>query len=132
MSQGLVRVLVIDAERQRYHLRTLRAGSVYHDPRDDYTLLGGEALCQFFLRENPGARRANTLVIARGPLPFLGGNKTTLGYVSPLTGLPHYSFVGGRGFAELFNLGLDAIVFESANERMGESANERMSESANE
>ncbi len=118
MSQAMVRVLVIDAERQRYHSRTLRAGSVYHDPRDDYTLLGGESLCQFVLREDPGA-----LVIARGPMPFLAGNKTTLGYVSPLTGLPHYSFVGGRGFAELFNLGLDAIVFASANQRMSESAN---------
>jgi aldehyde:ferredoxin oxidoreductase len=121
MSQAVVRLLVIDAERQRYHLRTLRAGNEGLDPRDDYTLLGGESLCQFILREDPGA-----LVIARGPLPFLAGNKTTVGYVSPLTGLPHYSFVGGRGFAALFNLGLDAIVFESANGRMGESANERI------
>ncbi|MGC9393859.1 MAG: aldehyde ferredoxin oxidoreductase C-terminal domain-containing protein [Anaerolineae bacterium] len=121
MSQAMVRVLVIDAERQRYHLRTLRAGNVRHDPCDDYTLLGGEALCQYILREDPGV-----LVIARGPLPFFAGNKTTVGYVSPLTSLPHYSFVGGRGFAALFNLGLDAIVFESANERMGESANQRI------
>jgi len=115
MSQAVVRVLVIDAERRRYRLRTLRAGSAGHDSRDDYTLLGGESLCQFILREDPDARRANTLVIARGSLPFLAGNKTTVGYISPLTGLPHYSFVGGRGFAELLNLGLDAIVFESAN-----------------
>jgi aldehyde:ferredoxin oxidoreductase len=118
MNAQPVRLLMIDAARQRYALRTLRAGSVYHDPRDDYTLLGGEALCQFILREDPGA-----LVIARGLLPFLAGNKTTLGYISPLTNLPHYSFVGGRGFAELFNLGLDAIVFESANGRISESAN---------
>ncbi len=116
MCQAVVRVLVIDAERQRHYLRTLRAGSVSLDSRDDYTLLGGEALCQFILREDPGA-----LVIARGPLPFLAGNKTTLGYVSPLTGLPHYSFVGGRGFAALFNLGLDAIVFESAHQRVASS-----------
>ena len=123
MSRQLVRLLVIDAARQRYHLRTLRAASVSHDPRDDYTLLGGESLCQSILREDPGA-----LVIARGPLPFLAGNKTTVGYVSPLTGLPHYSFVGGRGFVTLFNLGLDAIVFQSANEWMGESANRRIGE----
>ncbi|MBN2390569.1 MAG: hypothetical protein JXR84_07595 [Anaerolineae bacterium] len=115
MNGQPVRLLVIDAGRQRYHLRTLRAGTMSHDPRDDYTLLGGESLCQYLLREDPGA-----LVIACGPLPFLAGNKTTVGYVSPLTGLPHYSFVGGRGFAALFNLGLDAIVFESANERIGE------------
>lgn len=47
---------------------------------------------------------ADTLVIARGPMPFLSGNKTMVGYISPLTGLPHYSAVGGRSFAELLNL----------------------------
>ncbi|MBN1249894.1 MAG: hypothetical protein JXC32_19685 [Anaerolineae bacterium] len=101
----------------------------------DYLLLWGEALCQYLLTE--GVYRADAraqrvpasllagssggendapvkrLVIARGPLVFLPGNKATVGYLSPLTGLPHYSFVGGRGFAELFNLGLDAIVLES-------------------
>ncbi len=121
MSGQISRLLVIDAARQTHHLRTLRVGNVSHGPRDDYTLLGGESLCQFVLREDPGA-----LVIARGPLPFLAGNKTTVGYVSPLTGLPHYSFVGGRGFAELLNLGLDAIVFQSANERMSEWANHEL------
>ena len=104
MSQ-VVRVMIVDVAQRRYRLRTLVPGQVQHDPRDDYTILGGEALCQFILREDPGA-----LVIARGPLPFLAGNKTTVGYISPLTGLPHYSFVGGRGFAALFNLGLDALV----------------------
>lgn len=108
MSQ-VVRLLIVDVAQRRYRLRTLVSGQAGHDPRDDYTILGGEALCQFILREDPGA-----LVIARGPLPFLAGNKTTVGYVSPLTGLPHYSFVGGRGFAALFNLGLDALVLTSA------------------
>jgi aldehyde:ferredoxin oxidoreductase len=92
------RLLILDPERRRYRLRLLQ-------PNADDPLLSGEALCQSLLREDPGA-----LVIARGPLPFLSGNKTTLGYLSPLTGLPHYSFVGGRAFAELLNLGLDALV----------------------
>ena len=105
----VVRVLVVDVARRRYRLRTLVPGQVRHDPRDDYTILGGEALCQFLLREDAGA-----MVIARGPLPFLAGNKTAVGYFSPLTGLPHYSFVGGRGFAALFDLGLDALVLTSA------------------
>jgi aldehyde:ferredoxin oxidoreductase len=43
-------------------------------------------------------------------MPFLSGNKVTIGYLSPLTGLPHYSFVGGRAARELLNLRLDAIV----------------------
>jgi aldehyde:ferredoxin oxidoreductase len=98
-------LLILDAERQRYRLRLLNPTSLDRDPRADYRLLGGEALCQYLLREDPEA-----LVIARGPMPFLSGNKTTVGYLSPLTGLPHYSFVGGRGFSELLNLGLDAIV----------------------
>jgi aldehyde:ferredoxin oxidoreductase len=92
------RLLILEPAQRRYRLRLL-------EPSVDYLLLGGEVLCQFLLREDPKA-----LVIARGPMPFLSGNKTTVGYVSPLTRLPHYSFVGGRGFAELFNLGLDAIV----------------------
>ncbi len=99
------RILILDSQRRRYRLRTLRPHQLDGDPRHDYCLLGGETLCQYLLREDPEA-----LIIARGPLPFLSGNKTTLGYLSPLTGLPHYSFVGGRGFAQLFDLGLDAIV----------------------
>jgi aldehyde:ferredoxin oxidoreductase len=103
------RLLILDPERRRYRLRLLQ-------PAADVPLLGGEALCQSLLREDPEA-----LVIARGPLPFLSGNKTTVGYLSPLTGLPHYSFVGGRGFAELLNLGLDALVL-SGQGRPGEYA----------
>jgi aldehyde:ferredoxin oxidoreductase len=105
------RVLVLDCQRQRYRLRTLQPDDL-GDGREAWPnnaatfLLGGEELCHYLLREDPGA-----LVIARGPLPFLPGNKTTVGYISPLTGVPHYSFVGGRGFAELLNLGLDAIMF---------------------
>ena len=99
------RLLVLDTEVKRWRLRTLRLGAQATDARADYSLLGGEALCQYLLRENP-----DDLIIARGPMPFLSGNKTTVGYLSPLTGLPHYSFVGGRGFAELLNLGLDGLV----------------------
>ena len=83
--------------------------SASHDAREDYGHFAGESLCQYLLREDPDA-----LVIARGPMPFLAGNKATLGYISPLTGMPHYSFVGGRTAAQLLNLGLDAIVFKPA------------------
>lgn len=98
------RILFLEPARQRYRLRLLA-------PSADLLLLGGEALCHVLLSEvlnQPQAR--NSLVVARGPVPFLPGNKTTVGYISPLTGLPHYSFVGGRACAELLNLGLDAIV----------------------
>ncbi|MBN1873603.1 MAG: hypothetical protein JXA33_05185 [Anaerolineae bacterium] len=102
------RLLIIDTAKRSYELRTLPVGAT-HNPREDYGLLSGESLCQYLLREDPGV-----LVIVRGPLPFLPGNKTTVGYISPLTGVPHYSYVGGRGFAHLFNLGLDAIVLHAA------------------
>jgi aldehyde:ferredoxin oxidoreductase len=100
------RLLILDAGRRGFHLRSLQPQALDTDPRADYLLLSGEALCQYLLREDEGA-----MVLARGPTPFLSGNKMTVGYLSPLTGLPHYSFVGGRGFAELLNLGLDAVVF---------------------
>ena len=106
------RLLILDAERRRHRLRLLRPGALTMDPRADYSLLGGEALCQYLLNENP-----DDLIIARGPMPFLSGNKTTVGYLSPLTSLPHYSFVGGRGFAELLNLGVDAVVLSGENPR---------------
>jgi aldehyde:ferredoxin oxidoreductase len=93
------RLLILEPSSRRYRLHLLA-------PPVDLPLLAGEALCHHLLREQPQA-----LVIARGPMPFLSGNKATVGYLSPLTGLPHYSFVGGRAFAELLNLGLDAIVF---------------------
>ena len=99
------RLLILDTQDKRWRLRALRPGALASDARADYLLLGGEALCQYLLRENP-----DDLIIARGPMPFLSGNKTTVGYLSPLTGMPHYSFVGGRGFAELLNLGLDGLV----------------------
>lgn len=103
------RLLYIDAERRRWWLGSLNAATLDKSPREDYFLLSGEALCQYVLRHDPRA-----LVIARGPLPYLAGNKATLGYISPLTGLPHYSFVGGQAAAQLFNLGLDAIVLYPA------------------
>jgi aldehyde:ferredoxin oxidoreductase len=99
------RLLVLNPTDRRYHLRTLRVADLDLDPREDALLLWGEALAHYLLREDPGS-----LIIARGPMAFLSGNKATVGYLSPLTGLPHYSFVGGGGFAELFNLGLDALV----------------------
>ena len=99
------RILVVDAKRRSYRLETIRPGVMPHDEREAYLTLHGEAMCQYVLRRDPGA-----MVIARGPLVFLAGNKATVGYVSPVTGVPHYSFVGGRAAAQLFALGLDAIV----------------------
>ncbi|MBN1641163.1 MAG: hypothetical protein JXA09_08000 [Anaerolineae bacterium] len=100
------RLLLLDPERHAYRLETLRVETLPHDEREAYLTLHGEALCQYLLRRDPAS-----LVIARGPFAFLAGNKATVGYLSPLTGVPHYSFVGGRAAAQLFSLGLDAIVF---------------------
>ena len=109
MSNTHRRLLFIDSARQRFWLESLSSSALLQDSNLDADLLWGEALSQAILRKHPDA-----LVIARGPLAFLAGNKATLGYVSPLTGLPHYSFVGGRSFAQLLNLGLDAVVFVGA------------------
>jgi aldehyde:ferredoxin oxidoreductase len=99
------RLLVLDADQQSFRLETLRVEVLPHDEREAYLTLHGEALCQYLLRCDPSC-----LVVARGPFAFLAGNKATVGYLSPLTGVLHYSFVGGRAAVQLFNLGLDAIV----------------------
>jgi aldehyde:ferredoxin oxidoreductase len=104
------RILLIDPIAKRWRLETLNTETLEKDPREDYFTFSGEALCQYLLR-----RDHNALVVARGPMPFLSGNKASMGYISPLTGVPHYSFVGGRAAAQLLNLGLDAICFKSAN-----------------
>ncbi|MGC9469655.1 MAG: aldehyde ferredoxin oxidoreductase N-terminal domain-containing protein [Anaerolineae bacterium] len=119
-STAVRRILVLRPHARDYRLRALSVAAVSQDPREDSLLLWGEALCHVLLRDDP-----SSLVIARGPLAFLPGNKATVGYVSPLTGLPHYSFVGGRGFAELLNLGLDAIVLADDTERPGGGIGER-------
>ncbi len=98
------KLLHIDTAAGSWRLETLQAEELEKDGREEYLFLSGETLCQYLLRRDPAA-----LIIARGPLPFLAGNKATVGYVSPATGLPHYSFVGGRAAAQLLNLGLDAI-----------------------
>jgi len=119
------RLLIINAAEGRFRLETLNTEGLVKAPREAYFTLSGEALCQYILRRHREAADAGAgpglgaspgsasspLVLARGPMVFLAGNKTTLGYISPLTGLPHYSFVGGRGCAQLLNLGLDGIVF---------------------
>jgi aldehyde:ferredoxin oxidoreductase len=107
------RLLLVDASSQKWRLETLHVEALDKDPREDYFVLSGETLCQCLLRRDPGA-----LIIARGPMPFISGNKASVGYVSPLTGVPHYSFVGGRAGAQLLNLGLDAICFESASRQI--------------
>lgn len=101
------RLLLIDSAAQRWQLETLHVETLEKDPREDYLLLSGETLCQYLLRRDP-----KTLIVARGPMPFLSGNKASVGYISPLTEVPHYSFVGGRAAAQLLNLGLDAICFQ--------------------
>jgi aldehyde:ferredoxin oxidoreductase len=103
------RLLIVDAALRTWRLETLRVETLDHDERQEYLTLHGEALCQYLLRRDPGC-----LAIARGPLPFLAGNKATVGYLSPLTGVPHYSFVGGRAAAQLFDLGLDGLVLSGA------------------
>ncbi len=97
-------VLVTDTAARRWRLQTLSVEALPKDPLEEYGWLGGEALAQYLLRQDMGS-----MVVARGPLPFLAGNKATIGYRSPLTGVPHYSFVGGRVAAQLLALGLDAI-----------------------
>ena len=103
------RLIYIEPLAQRWQLETLQVEALEKDPREDYFALSGEPLCQYLLRRDPGARDPGALVIARGPMPFLSGNKASVGYVSPLTGVPHYSFVGGRAAAQQLNLGLDAF-----------------------
>jgi hypothetical protein len=101
------RILRIEPATRRWQVETLTLESLEKDPREEYLVLTGESLCQYLLRGDP-----DTLVIARGPMPFLTGNKATVGFVSPLTNLPHIGYVGGRAAAQLFNLGLDAIAFQ--------------------
>ncbi len=100
------RILVIEPEKKKWHFKTLDSENLDKDQRENYFLLSGETLCQYLLREDPEA-----LIIARGPLPFISGNKTTIGYISPQTGLPHYSIVGGNSHEQLLYLGLDAVCF---------------------
>ena len=99
------RLLAINAGERTFKLETIRVEALPRDSLQAYLTLHGESLCQYLLRQEP-----NSLIIARGPLVFLAGNKATVGYISPLTDLPHYSFVGGRAASQLFNLGLDAVV----------------------
>jgi aldehyde:ferredoxin oxidoreductase len=106
------RILILDPAGRSYRLETLRVETLSHDGREDYFTLHGEALCQYLLRREP-----SSLVIARGPMAYLAGNKATVGYLSPLTGVPHYSFVGGRGAAQLYNLGLDAVLPSTVSSR---------------
>ena len=101
------RLLFVNFATQDWQLETLQVETLDKDPREDYFALSGETLCQYLLRRNP-----ETLAVTRGPMPFLSGNKATVGYISPLTGVPHYSFVGGRAAAQLLNLGLDAICLQ--------------------
>ena len=102
------RVLRVDGSKRTFSLHRLDSEHLDKDPREDYLVLSGEALAQYLLR-----RDRTCIVLARGPMPYMFANKTTVGYVSPLTGLPHYSFVGGRSAVAMAKMGLDAVVLAS-------------------
>jgi hypothetical protein len=102
------RLLFINTKEKRCYYATLDTATCVKDPREDYLLFSGETLCQYLLRQH-----RESLIIAGGPLPYLSGNKITIGYISPITGFPHYSIVGGNAAAQLFYCGLDALCFIS-------------------
>ncbi|MGD2252547.1 MAG: aldehyde ferredoxin oxidoreductase N-terminal domain-containing protein [Anaerolineales bacterium] len=102
------RILVIDASEESWDIETLDLNVVERKQPERYLVFSGEPLCQYLLRRDP-----QCMVIACGPAPFLTGNKATVGFVSPLTGVPNYGYIGGRVAAQLFFLGLDAIVLNS-------------------
>jgi len=106
IQQTTRQIVRIDSTQGRWELETLEINTLNKDPREEYLVLSGEPLCQYVLRGHP-----DSMIIARGPLPYLTGNKATVGFVSPLTQLPHYGYVGGRVAFQLHNLGLDAVVF---------------------
>ncbi len=105
------RLLHVEPSTGQWWLETLRVETVEKDPREDYFVLSGEPLCQYRLRRDP-----DSMIVARGPMPFISGNKASVGYVSLLTGVPHYSFVGGRAASQLLNLNLDALCFHRSRE----------------
>ena len=102
-------ILKIHASNRSFTLEDIDPANLQKGAREDYSILWGESLAQYLLRQDP-----KHLVITRGPFTRFPANKATIGYVSPLTGVPHYSFVGGQGFREMWYLGLDAIVFTGA------------------
>lgn len=107
-------ILRIDSTHETWTLETLEVNTLKKDPREEYLVLSGEPLCQYLLRGSP-----DSMIIARGPLPYLTGNKATVGFISPLTQLPNYGLIGGRVPFQLHNLGLDAVVFERPTTRTG-------------
>lgn len=98
------RIIIIKASAKTWYVHTLDSTALDSDPREDYFLLSGETLCQYLLKKDP-----HSMIIAGGPLPYLSGNKISVGYISPITGVPHYSFVGGNAALHLHGLGIDAI-----------------------
>ena len=98
-------ILKIDAGNRSFKLESIDPANLQKNDQEDYSIFWGESLAQYLLRQNP-----HDLVIARGPLVRFPSNKAAVGYISPLTGVPHYSFVGGQSFREIWSLGLDAIV----------------------
>jgi aldehyde:ferredoxin oxidoreductase len=108
MRQTERQILRIDTPQKKWTLETLEINVLKKDPREEYLLLSGEPLCQYLLRSNP-----ESMIIARGPLPYLTGNKATVGFISPLTQVPNYGYIGGRVSFQLHNLSLDAVLLEN-------------------
>ncbi len=108
-------ILKIDAANRSFRLEDIDPANLQKDAQEDYSILWGESLAQYLLRQNP-----DDFVITRGPLTRFPANKSTVGYISPLTGVPHYSFVGGNSFREVWSLGLDAVVFTNPLDDMAE------------
>lgn len=98
--------LKINAKSKSFTIMEIDTDHLDKEPQENYMLFWGESLAHYLLKRYP-----ESLVITRGPLVRFPINKSTIGYISPLTGVPHYSFVGGKSFRELWYLGLDAIIF---------------------
>ncbi|MFC1498536.1 aldehyde ferredoxin oxidoreductase N-terminal domain-containing protein [Verrucomicrobiota bacterium] len=107
MQTNTRNILTIEPGSKTFNLSQIDSAHLPADSKKEYPFLSGESLCQYLLQEN-----LHSMILAGGPLSFFPGNKFTVGYISPLTELPHYSFVGGHSSAQLFYLGLDAIVLK--------------------
>ncbi len=78
-------ILKINAKSKSFTIIELDSDHLDKEPQENYTLFWGESLAQYLLKQYP-----QSLIITRGPLVRFPINKSTIGYISPLTGVPHY------------------------------------------